>query len=59
MKRSKKRALLAASVLVALGLVLCLGTLAAIGFDLTRLNATMQIAGGTEGPILFGIFFGG
>ena len=59
MKRSKKRALLAASVLVALGLVLCLGTLVAIDFDLTRLNTTWQIAEGPDGPVQFGIFFAG
>lgn len=59
MKRSRKKVLIAASVLVALGLVLCLGTLVAIDFDLTRLNATMQLAEGPDGPIQFGIYFGG
>ncbi len=59
MKHSKKKVLIAASVLVALGLVLCLGTLVAIDFDLTRLNTTMQLAEGPDGPIQFGIFFGG
>ena len=59
MKRSKKSALLVASVLVALGLVLCLGTLVAIDFDFTKLNTTMQLAEGPNGPIQFGIFFGG
>lgn len=59
MKRSKKKVLIAASVLVALGLVLCLGTLVAIDFDLTRLNTTMQLAEGPDGPIQFGIYFGG
>lgn len=59
MKRSKKKVLIAASVLVALGLVLCLSTLVAIDFDLTRLNTTMQLAEGPDGPIQFGIYFGG
>ena len=58
MKRSKKRALMAASILVALGLVLCLGTLVAIDFDFSRLNTTMQLGEGPDGPIQFGLFFG-
>lgn len=59
MKRSKKTALLVAAGLVAVGLLLCLGTMAAIDFDFTKLNTTMQIAEGPNGPIMFGIFFGG
>lgn len=58
MKRSKKTALLVAAGLVAVGLLLCLGTMAAIDFDFTKLNTTMQIAESPNGPITFGIFFG-
>ena len=58
MKRSKKLALTVAAILVAAGLVLSVGAMAAVGFDLTRLNTTMQIAEGSDGPMVIGIYFG-
>ena len=58
MKYTKKAALRIAAMLVAVGLVLCLGALAAVDFDLSRLNATLQIAVGSGDPVAIGIFFG-
>lgn len=59
MKRSKKIALTVATILMVAGLALSVGAMASVGFDLTRLNTTLQIADGPDGPVTFGIFFGG
>lgn len=58
MKRSKKIALIAATVLVAVGLVLSVGSMVSVGFDFTRYNSGFHISTGSGDPIWFGMNFG-
>ena len=58
MKRSKKAAILVATVLVVAGLVLSVGSMIAVGFDFSRYNSSFQIHTESGDAIWVGMTFG-